>query len=373
MFEINDFSKFREICNTLRSISHKKILEKNPVLIFGAGQFGKDICKVLIKNGIEVIGFVETNPKTKKIMDLPVFSIYEINKEDLNIQVVIGVFNRAAPLNELKNLLNKTGFKDIFMPWDLYSQFEKEMGWRFWLSNRNFILENINSIQEVHDLLSDEESRRTLISICLFRLGVNNDYANFSHEDHQYFNELTLKKEKKDLIYIDGGAYNGDTYIELSEIVDVSSAYLFEPDPENFKKLVSEMEKIGKETYCLPNALSDQYEILSFAAGDGEGAAITDSGSIHIAAVSLDSVFPNKKNIDFIKLDVEGAEIAALNGSRKLLERTKPTLAISLYHKPQDIWEIPLLVNKLCPDYSLYIRQHFSNSFDSVFYAVPNL
>jgi hypothetical protein len=91
---------------------------------------------------------------------------------------------------------------------------------------------------------------------------------------------------------------------------------------------------------------------------------------MHIAAVALDEILPNIK-IDFIKLDVEGAEAQVIDGARKMINRCRPVLAISLYHKPNDLWELPELLFDLCPGYDFYIRQHYFNSFESVLYAIP--
>jgi hypothetical protein len=91
---------------------------------------------------------------------------------------------------------------------------------------------------------------------------------------------------------------------------------------------------------------------------------------MHIAAVALDQLLL-KTPINFIKLDVEGAEAKVLKGARSIIERNRPTLALSLYHNPQDIWELPELLFQMCFEYNLFIRQHFFNSFDCVLYAVP--
>jgi hypothetical protein len=75
--------------------------------------------------------------------------------------------------------------------------------------------------------------------------------------------------------------------------------------------------------------------------------------------------------VDLIKLDIEGAEAPALGGARRTLARSKPVLALSAYHRPEDLWALPDLVSDLCDGYRLYLRQHACNSFDLVLYAVP--
>jgi FkbM family methyltransferase len=213
-------------------------------------------------------------------------------------------------------------------------------------------------------MLSDELSKQHLLDICLFRLGLKNNYSNVVDNCPQYFNELTLSN--KDIQYIDGGAYNGDSYKHLLNVANVTDAYLFEPDLKNYNLLVENINS----ALCIPLALSDNYRILSFNADNGEGSSISSQGSSHIAATSIDNIIGNKL-INFIKLDVEGAEVDAINGARNVIKNNRPVLAISLYHKPQDLWEIPFALLDTCKNYSFYIRQHYYNSFDSVLYAVP--
>lgn len=72
----------------------------------------------------------------------------------------------------------------------------------------------------------------------------------------------------------------------------------------------------------------------------------------------------------FIKMDVEGAELSALKGAKKLIAKNHPKLAICLYHKPEDIYDIPIFIKQLDSSYKLYIR-HYSNYItETVLYAI---
>ena len=84
---------------------------------------------------------------------------------------------------------------------------------------------------------------------------------------------------------------------------------------------------------------------------------------------SIDNVCWEDK-VTFIKLDIEGSELEALRGAEKIIRRDKPRLAISIYHKPQDYFEIPLYIKELVPEYKLYIRHHKFNKNDTVVYAI---
>ncbi len=365
-------SELQRLAQRFADKPHKSIPKINPVWIFGAGQFGRGLCSALQRNGYEVAGFVETQPANKQVMGLPLIGWQEWSPMHSAAPLCIGIFNRGMPLDELESLARQAGARDIFLPWDFYCAFKQDLGWRFWLSEPARILSNLDRLANALDCLSDETSKRSLIDIAAFRLGLNTSYGSFQHEDNQYFNAMTLEAlQGKSICFVDGGAYNGDTYLELCKLTDVKVAYLYEPDVANYAQLVQNTAYVGRHVQCLPLGLSDHYAILSFNGGNGEGASITEGGDAHIAVATLDNMLAGH-NVDFIKLDVEGAEFKALQGAKQLIHRTRPVLAISLYHCPKDLWELPLTLRAMCEDYRFYIRQHHFNSFDCVLYAVPN-
>lgn len=367
-----DFKVLKSLCEKVAQTAPRGIIHSKKIWIFGAGQFGRDVCSILRQEGFDVAGFIESKPCDSKVSGLPVLTWEQLSADQIDMQLAVGIFNRQMPLDELEGLARSAGFSNVFMPWDLYAQFVKQFGWRFWLSSPRVIVDSLSAIEQVCQNLADEESRRCFLEICAFRLGQHTAYAHFTHPERQYFNELTFAAlPEGNISYVDGGAYNGDTFLELSGERQISAAYLFEPDPENFLALTEAVKNAGAAVLCLPIAVSDQYRILSFAAGNGEGGAISEKGTVHIAAAALDQMLPGGQ-IDFIKLDVEGAEVDALRGAKVLIERSRPVLAISLYHRPEDLWKIPEQLFSICVDYKFYIRQHYCNSFDSVLYAIPD-
>ena len=71
----------------------------------------------------------------------------------------------------------------------------------------------------------------------------------------------------------------------------------------------------------------------------------------------------------FINMDIEGAELNALKGAENLIKKNKPDLAISVYHYPRHIWEIPLYLKSLNLEYKFYLRNYTSFSYDTIVYA----
>ncbi|NJD25035.1 MAG: FkbM family methyltransferase [Betaproteobacteria bacterium] len=341
-----------------------------PVWIFGAGRFAQDVHATLLAARFTIRGFIETQPQRGEFLGLPVLGWAQVAPaaED---QLVIAIHNRTAPLDQLAKLARMHAFARIAYPWDIHRRYAAELGWRYWLSGPESLLAGLERLKALHARLADDESRCCLYRIAAFRLGLDDAYASFRHDLTQYFNPLTLAAlPSRPISYIDGGAYDGASLLQLAACHPIAQAHLFEPDPENYRKLADRLQASPFPVHCLPLGLMNSYQVLSFAGGQGEGGNLSDSGNIHVACAALDDLIPNTP-IDFIKLDVEGAEIAALRGACRLLERHRPMLAISLYHRPDDLWAIPEALDSLCPDYRLFIRQHYFNSFDCVLYAIP--
>ena len=338
-----------------------------PVWIFGAGGFARALGEVLLSEGFQVYGFVVSESREGTLLDLPIVTWKDITWE--NVQLAMGVFSHMTSYTKILNEAHDAGFSKVFMPWELYAQFEKQLGWRYWLTPLNYITDNLSKIQSAVQVLADQESVDCLLNVLLFRVGLLAEYADYRSTDQHYFNNLSLKSfGKKAIKFVDGGAYTGDSYQEAMDAVKIDTAYLFEPDPKNFGRLT---QVVGDNAICYPLALSNQEKTITFASGVGPSSAATDHGDIKIEASSLDTLFPTQQ-IDFVKFDIEGSEADALLGAKNLLTRCRPVVAMAMYHRPGDMWELPLLVNQLVNNYKFYIRQHDNNSFEAVFYAIPN-
>lgn len=351
----------------------RRIDAGRPVWIFGAGHFGRALARAMQAQGLTVAGFVETTPQAPEVQGLPVLDWPALARTAPQAQLALGILNHRTPYDQLVALATQAGFAAPLMTWELYDQFGPALGWRFWLGERSVLAAHLERLAQVAERLGDDESRETLLRLCAFRLGLDLGFSSFLSSEPHYFNAFTLPPlQGKTITYIDCGAYNGDTYAELVQQPGITcgQAFLLEPDPDNYAALVRRVAGQHPQAVCLPLAAAEQYSILSFAAGQGEGSAIGSGGNIHVAAAALDQIVPQAQ-VNFIKLDVEGAEALVLRGARHMIERCRPVLAVSLYHNPADIWELPELLFSLCQNYKFYIRQHCYNSFDSVLYAIP--
>ena len=84
---------------------------------------------------------------------------------------------------------------------------------------------------------------------------------------------------------------------------------------------------------------------------------------------SKDTVIGCEQNISFVKMDIEGAELEALIGAKDIIKKFKPKMAISIYHKPEDIITLPSIIMEYCDDYRFMLRHYSSTLSETVLYA----
>jgi FkbM family methyltransferase len=344
--------------------------KREPVLIFGTGSFGRSVARACAVSGIEVKAFIQTTPTAHTVDGIAVRSWADFSEGEKDLPLLIGIFNRDTPFDGLVALASSAGFHRIVLPYDIYAQFGTELGWRYWLSGPDLLQAHVNELNDIYELLADEESKNCLEQLVKFRLGLNLSYSSFAHREQQYFNSISLSRFKNSAIrYVDAGAYNGDSFLSLREVHEVSAAYLFEPDPRNFAALVSNLQSVGYPALCLPVGLAKHHELLRFKGSLGEAGHLDPQGEDGIMTAPLDDLLQGK-SVDFIKLDIEGAELDAFLGMKRVLSTQAPNIAVSSYHRPQDLWALLKFLSGRGLDFRFYFRQHAFNSFDLVLYAV---
>lgn len=186
----------------------------------------------------------------------------------------------------------------------------------------------------------------------------------------QYFDlpQLEEKRQEKE-IFIDAGCYDGNTSIEFFDWCQKKGhVYAWEPDPLNFEKCEQLFRSKGISYQLIPKGLWSEPKELKMKMG-GDCSTITDKDwDISIGVDSIDRLI--EEPATFIKMDIEGSEFEALLGAEKMISQHKPKLAICVYHKPEDIWEIPCLIHKFNPEYRFYLRHYAFSWNETVLYAL---
>jgi len=222
-------------------------------------------------------------------------------------------------------------------------------------------------LETVYDRLADDESRRIFENIINYKLSGKLCYLRAAVSDEDSVLK-TLVQPETVRSYLDLGAYNGDTVRKmLNAAPQLQTVWAMEPDARNYKKLSLYAEgEIRAAVHAYPYAAWDKCETLTFRVEGNRNSTVAQNGTTGIAvsqakekqieAERPDAVLSGAP-VDFIKYDVEGAEREALLGTSETIAAYKPRLLISLYHRTEDLYALPMLLWELCPDYRLYLRR----------------
>lgn len=341
------------------------------VLVYGAGNKGRQVCGELLAHGIEVPAVLDAGAKPEqRCAGIAVYTpaAWLANNEASSIAIIIAIHNEYTPMPPILADLRARGFARVLTPIDLYDALP-DLPCHYWLAPRRFYLPFADELERLSGMLTDKTSRAWLAAVLEFRLG--GDYSCLPQPallDQYHPADLPRWPEK--LRFIDGGAFTGDTLLQLATAGYAFDAIAaFEPDLDNFKKLVCNCARFAS-AICLPCGLGDHAKRVGFTAGMGGGSHIDSSASEQITCVALDEALPGF-HPNLIKMDVEGAELQALEGAASIIANCKPALAISLYHRPEHLWRIPFLIDSWQLGYRFHIRGHAQSSFDLVLYALP--
>ncbi len=338
--------------------------ETKPIYIYGMGDGAIKIMSVFRQYGIKVKGFFASDDFVRGhyFAGFKVLKISEVEEIENDFAVVLAF---AAGYEELIDRI-----KEISRRHTLYVPDVPVFGTG--LFTYDYCIEHAKEIQQVYDLLADNQSKKVYASIINFKISGDIKYLeNITSEKMDIYKEII--KPNLNEHYVDLGAYNGDTIKELLEITrnKFVRIYALEPDRKNFRKLEKYVD--GKEhIYIYNNAAWCTDTQLPFSSKAGRNSSLANRGVKYIDSRSVDSILSGRE-ATIIKMDVEGAEREALWGSCLTITKYNPRLMVSLYHRNEDIFELPLLVHKLNPRYKLYIRhQLYIPAWETNLYATIN-
>ena len=202
-------------------------------------------------------------------------------------------------------------------------------------------------------------------------------YVSFVLKQYEYKADNDFCGVSETDIVIDGGACYGDTALYFASQLTSGKVFSFEMSDENLRVFEDNIQqnptlssRISIQKYALWKESMNDLMIL----GDGPGARVGElSGGIQVKTLSIDDLVDreNLSRVDFIKMDIEGAEMEALLGGEKSIRKFRPKMAITLYHKDSHFWEIPLLLNEYLPDSKFFFDHFYMNEWESVLYVIP--
>lgn len=344
-------------------------IKVNGLYIFGVGKLGQRIFDFLSSRGIQIHGFIDNNLEKQKIKfnKLPVFSSADIANDSI---IYIA---SATYFNSIYKQLLALGFAKLFSHPQAGILFKNEINFPIEMYQENLtedLFTNRDKYLQVFDLLEDEDSKFVFDGLIKFKLTLNQTHidAIFTNIEKEYF-DSSLLQLSEDEVYFDVGGFDGDSAQNFINFVNkkYKSVHIFEPDLALINKAKERLKEF-KNVVFNPLGIYDKQTTLYFDVTGGLDGIISDHGSLKIETTTIDDY--KTATPTYIKFDVEGMEIEAINGAVETIKNIKPKLAIASYHYPKHIWQIPLLIKQLNPSYKIKLRHYTDSVFDSIFYFI---
>jgi len=329
--------------------------EMRPICLFGLGTTAYSLLKFLRKMGVNVSLLCDSQKKGENIISPSI-----LVRDFANAVVIIGA---PAHYEEIFEQLLNMGINrnNIFQRIAYGSNI---------MSEAEFEEFHYNGYKWAYQMCQDNKSKKVIIEAV--KTIIINEPLDIICDSETYFESSIINfATADDEVFVDAGAYQGETAIAFYKTRQ-DKTYSFEPDSINYA-ICKENLRLYPNAFCINAGLWISSQNLGFVQQGSGGSKISDettSQSVAIDVVSLDDYFANiSTKPTFIKMDIEGAEKEALFGAKTIIKKYKPKLAICVYHKPEDIYEIPRIILSFRDDYKLYFRQ-YEEFADTVVYAV---
>ena len=327
--------------------------EKRPIVVYGMGNGADKLIKRLDGYGVKISDFFASDGFVRghTFHGMRVKSFSEIRESYDDFVILLSFASNREEVIEMLAEIDEN--YDMLVP-DMPVADEGEY------FDREFFNYNYQKIVKAYETLDDEDSRKCFAAVVNYKLSGRMKFLldAYSQRDDIY----SLVNGKAIKIAIDAGAYNGDTVREAKSFVStLEKVYAVEPDNRNFKKLLKYSEAECEISVVPINAAAwcETTDGQFFGSGNRNSSVNSTASFEHresaVSLVRLDEITDEK--IDYIKFDVEGAESEALIGSERIIERNRPTILVSLYHRSRDIFDIINTLKSKYPDYKFYLRR----------------
>lgn len=349
-----------------------------PIVLFGAGNLGRRTLALLRGSGRDVVAYADNDAgRWGDLIDgVPVLSPDDASSQFAADGLAVVTIWRAEGGHDFlatREALHGKGWRRVesFIP--LYWAYGADALPYITIDLPTKVLAARDNVLAAADLWGDERSLREYVAQVRWRL--TGDFAALPPaEPNQYFAD-GIVAVGPDEVFVDCGAFTGDTLMDVAARVGSWRAYhAFEPDPASFVALQATVEKLpaemGDRVHLHRAATADRPYTAQFDATGLGSASLSGAGMYEVECVAIDDIVIDPPPT-FVKMDIEGAESAALYGCSKGIREGRPLLAIAAYHKQADLWELPQQVHDMMPAYRMFLRPHVSEGFDTVLYAMP--
>ena len=382
----DQFKRFLQIDLPSLAISERNEFDhltgsNKPIAIYGCGHLGRKLAGALSRTGGPAMAFVDGNRSLwgKTIAGLHVYSIDEAARLfGKTAIIVVAVWSPGFDrrFDFIKNKLQAAGCEKVvhFLP--LFWKHAELLLPHYRLDLPSRLLTHSDLVTRAFELFEDESSRAEfLVQLRWMLLGEAHAVPLGDPIDDTYFPTDLFRLTENECL-VDCGAFDGDTLRSFLRRTNsrCDAVIAYEPDPANYVNLDKYVQSLPIQTrqkirveQC---ALGSTRGVVRFEAMGSVSSSITADGSIEVSLQRLDDSLRNAVPT-YIKMDIEGAEIDALNGGEGVIQQHHPKLAACVYHTQDHLWQIPLEMKRLNPNSSFYLRRYDDEFGDVVCYSIP--
>ena len=328
--------------------------------LMGINDISHELCKL-----VSVDGFIDDFTESKFFCNLPIIKTKDVPKDAIVTSCSLAIW----PVS-ISNLLSRYNINHVSVL-DLIKDERIDLPIPYLNTFKADYEVNRSFYDNLKDILEDKKSKDLLENIIKFRIhGHLNAMDEYEvNVKTQYFEDFLIFKPGS--TFIDVGGYDGNTSIEfIKRCPNYGQIYIFEPSEINYKSVLKNLGSYPNIT-VIRKGLSDSKQKLNFSDQLGSKSGVTKDGNVFIEVDQLDKILPKDVDVNFIKMDIEGSEANALNGATKTILSCHPILAISVYHKPNDIRLIYEQIIKIRNDYRVYLRHYTEGTDETVMFFIP--
>ncbi len=349
---------FEELLQTESSWEYLKY-SPLPIAVYGTGNGADRVFDEFERLGIKASAVIASDGFVRS-RSFHGFEVKSVSQAEAEFGDFVTALCFASPLPQVINSIRQLSEKHrVVMP--SVPVFGNN------IFNKEFLKNNLRAVEKAYSLLCDEQSKKVFESIIRFQItgDLNCCFGCESTKD-EAFSILNLGEKER---FLDLGAYRGDTVEEFLKHTDCYEKIVaVEPDKRTFKKLEDNCQNICNCT-TLNCSIWSHNCLLSFDGNKGRGTS-AKTGGTETEAVCVDYIFEKFGTFTYLNVDIEGAESQMLTGAENAL-KSKPKLCVAAYHRSEDIFELINSINRINPEYQIYLRHHPHISFwDTNIYCI---
>jgi FkbM family methyltransferase len=342
------------------------------LLIFGAGQNGAEVLRVMRRAGLEPAAFLDDTPeKIGARKDGIVIRASDAARDLDGAVAVVSVFSPTADFLPIAARLSALGLEPVSLFSFLSACGELPF---YFVDSADGVTAALPDLRWLDARLADATSRDLLAAHVEFRLTLRHAVLPpWSAE------RLPPPADWTRFEMVDAGAFDGDTLVPLvlSHGDRLSGAVAIEPDPMTFGRLEKSLQAVQAQAGGRLKAVRAAVDRVGgqrmFANAGNPGSGFAQQGML-VDTVSIDELVESECDPDsrlYIKFDVEGAEAAALAGAARTIAERRPFLSIAAYHRPDDLWALAQQVCAMDDGYRFLLRAHGADGADLNLYGLP--